>query len=250
MHRFYLTPDCVTGETVNWDKKESHHICRVLRLAPGDVVTAFDGAGLELSVRLETVNPEVVSGHILRRTPVDREIPVELELVQGVAKADKMDWIIQKNVEVGVTAIQPILTRYTVVKLDEKKRAARHARWESIIREACKQCRRNTLPVLGGVAEWSAFLPALKPERLYILFYEAAATDLPLKTLLRQEQERVFKYGVSILIGPEGGWSEEEVEAARARGIRIASLGRRILRTETAGLVAASIILYEMNALA
>lgn len=249
MHRFYLEPDCFSELEVVWKEKESRHICRVLRLQAGERVLAFDGMGMEFEVKLEEVSPERVRGVILQSRPVDREIPVSVELVQGIAKSDKMDWIVQKNVEVGVSAIRPIMTQYTVVKLEEKKRESRLLRWESVAREACKQCRRNQLPVIYAVEDWAQFLMGLDPGRVYLLCYEAGQDEPSFKEILQQEKERIFSAGVSIVIGPEGGWSEKEVEEARSRGMHIVGLGPRILRTETAGLVAASAILYEMGAL-
>ena len=249
MHRFYLEPACFSEEKVIWDAKDSRHICRVLRLEAGNQVTAFDGTGWEYEVLLESVQPEQVTGKILKKTAVDREVPVHLELVQGVAKADKMDWIVQKAVEAGVSAVQPLLTRYTVVKLEKGKQEAKRRRWESIAREACKQCRRNTVPLIHEVKDWENFLVSLDTERLYLLFYEDTKNGDSLKSILRREKKEIFSHGISILIGPEGGWSPEEVEAARSHGVYIDGLGPRILRTETAGLVAAAAILYEMDAL-
>ena len=249
MHRFYLEPVCFSGDTVLWDEKESRHICRVLRLKGGDTVAAFDGGGMEYTVRLEEVSPERVCGRILKKQSVDREIPVHLELVQGVAKADKMDWIIQKAVEVGISRIQPIITQYTVVKLEADKQRKKQQRWDSIAREACKQCRRNTVPEVRETTDFSSFLRGLEAERLYILFYEATEGEPTLKECLTAERKRIQEAGASILIGPEGGWSEDEVAKARECGIRIVGLGPRILRTETAGLVGAAAILYEMGAM-
>lgn len=249
MHRFYLESDCICGETVVWDAKESRHICRVLRLKEDDVVAAFDGSGMEYEVKLTEVSPERTAGEILRASRIDREIPVHLELVQGIAKADKMDWILQKAVEVGISRIQPLLTKYTVVKLENDRKGKKQQRWEAIVREACKQCRRNTVPVVEETTAFAQFLHSLETERLYILFYEATQNEPTLKELLTAERKRIQDAGVSILIGPEGGWSEEEVEEARTCGVHIVGLGPRILRTETAGLVGAAAILYEMGAM-
>ena len=250
MHRFYLKASCFSGDNdVIWDQKESRHICSVLRLRSNQHVMAFDGNGAEYDIQLCDVRPERVTGKIICCRKVDREIPVYLELVQSVAKADKMDWIIQKSVEVGICAIRPVLTQYTVVKLDSKKCESRRQRWESIARETCKQCRRNQLPDVYPIEMWEDFLRRLDPRRLYVLFYEAEPHSLSLRKLLQREEERIRAFGISIFIGPEGGWSEAEIETASRHGIHIVRLGPRILRTETAGLVAASAILYDMGAL-
>lgn len=242
MHRFFISPQNIKGNTIGMDPEEARHIEKVLRLNTGDTVVCFDGSGREYQVRLEGRENGILTGLILRTSLRESEPALKLYLAQGIAKGEKMDTIVQKSVEIGVSAIYPVSTERSVVRLAEDKAEKKVQRWQSIAREACKQCRRNLIPVVMPVMDFTSLLGEIG-DKPAIMLYENEDTN-SLKALLRAKQftdaQEIF-----LLIGPEGGFSDSEVLSATGQGIVTASLGPRILRTETAGLVAASIILYE-----
>lgn len=252
MHRFFLSgedsgqrgPALQPGAVVEITGSDAEHMARVLRCVPGDRVVLCDGNGLDYAAELVAVTTARVSARVLSSAPSRGEPPVFLTLLQGVPKADKMDLIVQKAVEAGVSRIVPVFTARTVVAWDEAKAEARRRRWQRIAYEAAKQAQRGRVPevtravalldVLGTLGE-----QADQRGHLIVPWEEAGAQGL--RAVLRG-----LKPGsVTVLIGPEGGLTPAEVSAAEGHGAHIVTLGPRILRTETAGLVAASIILYE-----
>lgn len=242
MHRFFIAPGNINDNTIFIGQEEARHIEKVLRLKTGDMVVFFDGTGQEYKVRLDGKEDGCLTGQIIHRSLRDSEPALKLYLVQGIAKGDKMDTIIQKAVEIGVNSIYPVSCERSVVRLAGEKADKRLQRWQAITREACKQCRRNVVPEIKPVMEFHSLLQIIG-ERPALMLYENEDKN-SLKTLLQgqpyNEAEEIF-----LLIGPEGGFSHSEVVTATKQGIKTASLGPRILRTETAGLAAASVILYE-----
>ncbi len=218
---------------------------KVLRLRPGDIVLAFDGSGLEYQVQLTENHERRLKGKIIGKEYIDREPLTAICLVQGIAKGDKMDNIVQKAVEVGVKAIYPLACRRSVVELDDRKAGKKVSRWQEIAWEACKQCRRNKVPQVNQIRELDEVLKIIG-RRPAIMLYEGE-TKIGLKGLLQNEGDRFAGQEIFVLVGPEGGFSNEETQAARDHGVHLVTLGPRILRTETAGLVAASLILYHFN---
>jgi len=241
MHRFYIAPECIKGNKVLISEEEARHIEKVLRLKAGDMAIFFDGRGQEYQVRLEGKENGRLTGKIIERFIRESEPRKKLYLAQGLAKGEKMDTIIQKAVEIGVNAILPIGCERSVVRLEGEKAKKKVQRWQSIAREACKQCHRNMVPEVMPVMNFASLLQVIK-DRPALMLYEKENNSL--RALLREKQyvqaEEIF-----ILIGPEGGFADHEVASAIKYGVNTASLGPRILRTETAGLVAASVILYE-----
>jgi len=242
MHRFFISPQNIKENTVCIDQEEARHIEKVLRLTTGDIVVCFDGTGREYQVRLEGRENGILTGEIIHTGLRESEPALKLYLAQGIAKGEKMDTIIQKSVEIGVTAIYPVSCERSVVRLAGDKTEKKVHRWQTIAREACKQCRRNLIPEVMPVMNFTSLLEKIG-DKPAIMLYENEDTN-SLKALLQGEQFTGAKE-IFILIGPEGGFSDSEVLAASRQGIVTASLGPRIQRTETAGLVAASIILYE-----
>jgi 16S rRNA (uracil1498-N3)-methyltransferase len=243
MHRFFIAPENIKGHKVFIDAEEARHIEKVLRLKAGDMIMLFDGSGHEYQVRLEGKESEVLIGHIIHSDFRDSEPNLKLYLAQGMAKGEKMDTIIQKVTEIGVKAVYPISCQRSVLHLQGEKADKRVQRWQTIAREACKQCRRNVIPQVMPVINFSSLLQMIgnKPA---IMLYENEE-KIGLKTLLQDRLKDTGGQELFLLIGPEGGFSTQEVEAACQQGVYTASLGPRILRTETAGLAAASVILYE-----
>lgn len=246
MHRIFVAPQNVhiDDRVVLIDDEQAHHIDRVLRLKTGDTLTAFDGTGAEYYLRLQGRINGALAGKIEDFRTTLREPQIQLALVQGIAKGDKMDTIIQKAVEIGINAVYPVVTQYSAVRLDADKAKKKVIRWQTIAREACKQCRRNLVPEIKPVMDLHTFYSSCMENALTIMLYENE-TKTMLRTVLRQNMDRLKNNTAFLLVGPEGGFSPEEAEKIKNKGGLTAGLGPRILRTETAGLAAASIIMYE-----
>jgi 16S rRNA (uracil1498-N3)-methyltransferase len=237
MHRFAIAPEQIDGRRVTFDRAETRHIARVLRLGPGDLVLATDGQGREYTVRIETLGV-AATGTALEVVRCDTESPVALTLLQGIAKGDKMEAIIRAATELGTSRIVPVTTSRTVVSLEAIRAAERTSRWQRIAREAAKQCGRAVVPEVTGPRPLGEALGASDHGDLRICLWEEERR--PLGSVLSGATGRVR--AVSLLVGPEGGLSSDEVGHARASGWEVASLGPRILRAETASLAAIALI--------
>lgn len=266
--RFFVPAAAVQADQVTFTGADLHHLSRVLRLGPGDRVIALTDAGDEYDVELVTVSPEAAAGRVTAHRASAGEPPLQVTLVQGLAKGDKMDLIVQKCTEVGVTRVWPIHTERAVVRLDPAKAASRQARWQVIAREAAEQSRRGRVPEVAAVADFGAALAAVReavsqaPGRVLALFpweeergrglaevLAAAQTraQAAVQTRAPAQAESLPPQAVWLFIGPEGGFSEAEAAQARAAGLIPVSLGPRILRTETAGLAAAVMVLFALG---
>jgi 16S rRNA (uracil1498-N3)-methyltransferase len=242
LHRFFVSADRVNEHTLKavLDRQQSRHVEKVLRLKVGDGLILFDGSGKEYESVISGRGKDGLTVDIKKICRKNLEPPIKLTLFQGIAKGNKMDTIIQKAVEIGVHKICPIITDHTTVNLQGDKLLAKVKRWQVIATEACKQCGRNEVPVISEVETFPQALAAVEG-RHCLLLYEKGVHGL--KQILRENPG--MEGEVSLIIGPEGGFSVSEVDQAREKGVAIARLGPRILRTETAGLVAISIIMYE-----
>lgn len=245
MHRFVISSDDIMGSWVYITGAEAAHLKKVLRLKPGDKVTVFDGNGREFLVELVEINEGGTKARILEVSDSIPEPPVGVTLIQGLSKGDKLEFIIQKGTELGVKRFIPVQTERTVVRLDDKKAAERQARWQRIALEASKQCRRAVIPqveMLTGLAEAIAGLPQ---EKVLLVPWEGEhnrGLKEFLRTLRPGEKREIF-----VVIGPEGGLTGKEVELIINAGGYPVTLGSRILRTETAGIAAVTMILYELG---
>jgi len=210
----------------------------VLRLQPGDSIVLFNGEGGEYSAELVEVERRSARVKIREFRAIETETPYHLTLAQGIASGDKMDWLLEKAVELGASSFVPLTTTRSVVRLSGDRAQRRHQHWEGIVRASCEQCGRNRLPEVGRVREiatWLATLPR-EPEEgeLRILLSPRANINfsaLPMATP---------KGRVTVLVGPEGGFSAAEEAAATAHGFSAVGLGPRVLRTETAGMAVLS----------
>lgn len=255
MSRFFVAGDAVdivngritiTGEDVK-------HIRSVLRNAPGDKLEISDGAGTDFITAVEWIEKDAVVVKIMDSKPNKTEPPIDITLFQGIPKADKMDFIIQKCIELGVNRIVPVMTARTVVRFENTRDAsAKAARWQRIASEAAKQCDRGIIPL---VAEPVRFFDALKlagSSRLKLIPYEEETEGSLRFQLERVKTENDTGNGrqrieIAVFVGPEGGFTPEEVSKAVENGFKSVTLGPRILRTETAGLAVISIIGYELG---
>ena len=206
----------------------AHHVSRVLRLRAGDALVAFDGSGGEYAASIEQMGRDAVVLRLGAHRAIERESPLAITLVQGIARAERMDFVVQKATELGVTRIVPFAAERSVVRLDERQAASRLAHWRAVAIAACEQCGRNRLPELSAPVGLAEFVSTLSTESLRLLLSPSAT--------LRARDLEAQTRSVVVLVGPEGGLSDAEERAAKRSGFTAVSLGPRTLRTETAAL--------------
>ena len=247
MRRFFVTPEAVQENMVQFDAELARHMGKVLRLTAGEQVTVCTGDGSAYLVELEQFSKDAVTGRILEQMDHLQETAVEVVLYQGMPKGDKLELIIQKCTELGVSQVIPVETGRSVVHLDGNKVGKKLERWQKIAQEASQQSKRVQVPTVGPYYNWKQMLKALEQaEGLTIVFWEDEQTQ-SLKALLRSQAAKPQR--INLVVGPEGGLSEDEVAQLRDLGAVSASLGKRILRTETAGMAGISMIMYEFDEL-
>ena len=210
------------------------HIAKALRMRPGEALTLCDGKGTDFEGVLETVTDRQVTVRITVSRPSQAEPTLAVTLYQGLPKGDKMDWIVQKAVELGVTAVVPVATRRSVARL-EGKADKKQERWQRIA-AAAGQCGRGILPAVERPLSWNQALSRLSGEPA-LVFYEGGGR--PLRELVTPSTRRL-----SVFVGPEGGFDPEEIDAFRRQGGGVATLGPRILRCETAPLAALTLLMH------
>jgi 16S rRNA (uracil1498-N3)-methyltransferase len=233
MPRFFVDSGFEPGDVVALPDEVARHV-QVLRLAAGDPLTLFNGRGGQHEARLVEVGRRSALVQIGAFQAIEAEPPYRITLAQGIAGGDKMDWLIEKAVELGVSRIAPLVTARGVVRLSSERASRRHAHWQGIVRAACEQCGRNRLPEVDAacdLSKWLQTLPATRASPALRLMLSPRA-EMPLTSLPQTPPD----LDVTLLIGPEGGLSPEEEDAAVAQGFTPLSLGPRILRTETAGM--------------
>ena len=227
----------ITGQDVN-------HIRNVLRMKAGEKIGVRDGISRNYICELETMEPEFVRARILSEETDSSELSARLYLFQGLPKGDKMELIIQKAVELGAYEIVPVMTKRAVVKLDEKKAVKKVQRWNAIAEGAAKQSGRSLVPAVHAVMSYAEALSYAQKLDVLLIPYEKAKG----MEVTRQAMESVLTgQSVGIFIGPEGGFEETEIMQAQKCGALPVSLGKRILRTETAGIVVLSILMYQLE---
>ena len=243
MYRFYVEKSELRDGEVSLTGEDNNHIRNVLRMQPGQEITVCDGEGTDYICRLKELNRERVAAELLCAKPSQTELPVQLVLYQGLPKKDKMELIIQKAVELGASRIVPVMTKRTVVRLeDEKKEGRKRERWQSIARAAAMQSMRGIIPQVSPVLSFSGALREAAELDGAMIPYECAQGIEETRRIISGLAEK-RPHSVGIFIGPEGGFAEEEIAQAAAAGVRPVTLGRRILRTETAGLAVLSILM-------
>lgn len=236
MPRFYCPPPLSPGHTTELPTPVAHHL-HVLRMQPGEDLTLFDGRGGQYAASIAEIGKKRASATIGAFEDVEAELPYAVTLAQGLPEGSKMDWIIEKAVELGVAAVQPLAARRSVVRLSGERAEKRHAHWLGVIEAASEQCGRNRLAQLAPVADFGAWLTA--PDA-------AANTRILLSpradTSLAHWAREVGPQALTLMVGPEGGFTAEEENAAMAAGARMLSVGPRVLRTETAALAALAML--------
>jgi 16S rRNA (uracil1498-N3)-methyltransferase len=235
MHRFFVPPENLSQSPVLLPEEVLHHLA-VLRLKPGEEVLLLDGRGTVCKCRIESHGRRSGQALILERwLEVERAFPVHL--LQSLPKGDKMDLVLQKGTELGITAFTPLMTGRTSFMPEEGREQKRLQRWRRIVREACRQCRRPVLPRLSVTLPLAEGLSSCKEELRLMLWEEECR---PLAEVLPSSPPR----DAAILVGPEGGFSRQEAGVARGEGFIPVRLGPRILRSETAGFAVAAVLQY------
>lgn len=232
--RVYVDKPVTAGQQALLEGSAANHIARVLRLRNGDALTVFDGSGGEFGARIEEFRKEAVVVRVEEHRALEKESPLSLTLAQGISRGERMDWIIQKATELGVSRIVPVFTKRSVVRLDEKQAGRKLQHWRAVAVAACEQCGRNRVPKLAAPVD---FFNVLEPD-------PSGSTRLLLSPTgdLRIDDLEGVGTGITVLIGPEGGLEDVEQEAALSAGFKAVRLGPRVLRTETAAIAALTII--------
>ena len=249
MFRFFVAPDQIQGERVMVTGEDVNHMKNVLRMKPGERVRISDGSDLDYYCTIQSLEADQILLHVDGKEASSMELPVEICLFQGLPKSDKMELIIQKAVELGAVTVVPVAMKRSVVRLDAKKAAAKTRRWNAIAQSAAKQSGRMIIPqVLEPVSFEEAVKQAASME-YKLLPYENEEGMEGVRRILSGLAGDVKgttggKKQVGIFIGPEGGFEPSEVELAEKAGWNRISLGRRILRTETAGMALLSVLVY------
>ena len=234
MPRFYISDPLVSAALYPLPTAAAHHAARVLRLTVGDVVVLFDGSGNEWSATIAHIDKRAVIVMVGALSSVNRESPLSVILVQGISSGERMDYTLQKAVELGVTLIQPVACARSVVKLTGERADKRREHWQNLVVAACEQCGRNVVPEVSAVQTFTAWLAQPATPRQGILFAPDAISTL--RDLAKPQTD------IALLAGPEGGFSPAEYQAALQAGFIPVRLGPRVLRTETAALAALSAI--------
>ena len=234
LHRFYA-PE-IDGEFADLPSHEAHHLTHVLRLSEGDEIAVFDGRGAEWRARVERTGRRGVRVRLLDRIAAAAEPRVGLTLAQAILKGDKMDAVVRDATTLGVTAVQPLLTRRTVVRALAARAESARERWSRVAIASAKQCRRALVPEIRPAADFDDWITTVENG---IMLIEPAVVGTA-EAVPRHGRERVS--GAVLIVGPEGGWDEHEIQAGRRAGCRSLTLGALTLRAETAPLVAIAVL--------
>jgi len=240
MPRFYVPNPSIQDGLLKIEGEEVKHIRKVLRLKAGDQIIVFNGLGKEYEGTIVEEKPSSVWVKVQNISFAQKDSPLELTLAQSLLKGEKMDFLIQKATELGVQEIIPFLSSRSVPLLERSRRLQRHRRWERIAVEASKQCGRGVVPKIESVKDFSEILQLASRDRLRLILWEREGVKLKEVLGKTEEKARIF-----FVVGPEGGFSREEVDEAEKSGFIPVTLGRRILRAETAGLCLLSILQYQ-----
>jgi len=240
MSRFYVPQPRIEKGMLKIEGDEVKHIRKVLRLKAGDEIIVFDGLGKEFEGAIVEEGLSSILIKIQNIFSSKRDSPLEVTLAQSLLKGEKMDYLIQKATELGVKEIIPFFSSRSVPLLEKSKKLKRHHRWEKIAIEASKQCGRGVVPKIESLQDYSDMLQTASPDTLRLILWEKEG--IKLKEILERLKE---KKKIFFIIGPEGGFSQLEVDEAKKTGFIPVTLGRRILRAETASLCFLSILQYE-----
>ncbi len=245
MHRFFVAPSCISKAAVYFPMDVSHQIATVLHLRTGQRVLVLDNAGTEHEVELEIVAPRTTEGRILSSHPAGSEPGLRIQLYLGLTQREKFEWILQKCTELGVAGFTPVISSRSLVQSPDETGSKRD-RWQRILQEAAEQSGRGRIPTLAAALRWEDALARFQSSGDQgLIAWEGEKTASVAQALAAHKSSP----RLAVFIGPEGGYSEAEVSQAQAAGLTPVTLGKRILRMETAAVVAVTLILHEFNEL-
>lgn len=245
MNRFYIDRSQVSESTITILGDDVNHIKNVLRMKIGEAIVLCDCCGTDYHCKIQSFEGQTVEAVIESLSETDTELKTKIYLFQGLPKKDKMELIVQKAVELGVTEVIPVMMKRTIVKLEDKKKELKKLeRWQSIATSAAKQSNRGIIPKVSEVLTYKEALAKAKEMDLVLLPYENENGMASTREVVRSIRG---KQSVGIFIGPEGGYEESEIEMAKELDMKPITLGNRILRTETAGLAMLSILMFELE---
>ena len=237
--RVYVDAALEPGASLSLTGGAAGHLTRVLRLRPRAALTLFNGRGGEYAASIERVQGSKVTVAVGAHEPIERESPFPLTLAQGVSRGERMDLVVQKATELGAARLVPVLTERSIVRLDEEQSDRKSSHWRAIAIAACEQCGRNRLPEVALPTQLSEFLRQPAGESVQLLLSPGATQRI-------EDVPRPAR-GATVLIGPEGGLSDAEQNAARTAGFTAVNLGPRVLRTETAAIAALTLLQREFG---
>ncbi|MEW4370646.1 16S rRNA (uracil(1498)-N(3))-methyltransferase [Paenibacillus kandeliae] len=253
MQRYFVPAEQFSEQQVIITGEDARHIIRVMRSQEGDELIACDGNQLDVLAEIMSMDEGIVTARIVERLEQLSEAKVQVTIAQSLPKGDKMETVIQKCTELGAASFVPFLSKRTVVQYDARKEEKRLQRWSKIAKEAAEQSHRSRVPQIGHALTWKQLLGSLEVYDLICFCYEKEnghqLRDVvqPFAHRLQERTAQEQTARVLIVVGPEGGFTEQEVEEAEGRGATSTGLGRRILRTETAAMTALACIMYEIG---
>jgi 16S rRNA (uracil1498-N3)-methyltransferase len=239
LNRVYVDAPLSSGSLIELPATAAQHLGKVLRARSGDEIVLFTGDGREFAAVIESIRGSRVTVSVGAGRTIDRESPLAVTLIQGIARADRMDVIVQKATELGVARIVPVMSRRSVVRLDAAQAASKAEHWRAIAVSACEQCGRNRLPAIEAPRQLTRYLGEAPPGTARLVLDPDAGNSIPAIAIGAEiEIGAAAEIGtaVEIAIGPEGGFDPEELDAFRVSGFRSVALGPRVLRTETAAI--------------
>ena len=241
---YFIQSKSIQNDRIVLTGELAHHLRDVLRCRPGEIVSLVDEKQVQYRAALDQVNKKQVVAKILRKEESPGRPARSIILVQAVLKGKKMDWVIQKSAELGVTTLIPVVTERTIARPRSERESHQTERWQAIAQEAAQQCGRLDIPSVQSTVTLDSLLKNPPESSLKLVLWEAEQR-LSLKSALRNNQDE--RTSISVLVGPEGGFPLREIEKAREAGWVAVSLGRRIVRAETAGMAVLAILEYELN---
>jgi 16S rRNA (uracil1498-N3)-methyltransferase len=234
MNRIFVEGPLKSGAQVALPSAGGYHVARVLRMREGAPLRVFDGNGSEFQAEIVRVEGDAVTVELSTQSNTAAESPLRINLIQGISRGERMDWTLQKATELGVSAIAPVMTSRSVVRLDSKQIEKKHAHWRAIVIGACEQCGRSRLPTVSAAMSLRDYFANVRKDGMRLVLSPAAPGSLAGIASLPSK--------VDLLIGPEGGLEDDELVAAQKAGFMPVRLGPRVLRTETAAVVALSVM--------
>ena len=237
--RVHVPGPLVVGRMCAVEGDAATHIARVLRLSAGDVLSLFDGEGGQYTARIEAIRKGVVDVAVLERQVIERESPLSLTLAQSVSRGERMDWVVQKATELGVSRLVPVLSERSVVRLDPKQAQSKQRHWQRVAAAACEQSGRDHIPRVAAPVALAQFLECLSPGSTRLLL--SPEGPVTLESLPPPAGDMI------VLIGPEGGLTEDEGRTACGHGFTALRLGPRVLRTETAAVAVLALLQHRFG---